>query len=250
MKFKSRDFTDSKVVLDVRDLSVRLPNQPQLRPILDGVSLQIRAGETACLVGESGSGKSVTSLAVMGLLPKDALRVTGGSITLSGRTLLQLSQKEMREARARNMAMIFQEPMTALNPVMRVGDQIEEVLKVHGDMPQKERQQRVLAIMEQVHLPNVRRIYASYPHQLSGGQRQRIMIAMALILEPELLIADEPTTALDVTTQGQILKLIAELQEKQDTAVLFITHDMGVVAEIADSVHVMKDGQFVKHAPV
>ena len=149
MKFKSRDFTASKVVLDVRDLSVRLPNQPQLRPILDGVSLQIRAGETACLVGESGSGKSVTSLAVMGLLPKDALRVTGGSITLSGRNLLQLSQKEMREARARNMAMIFQEPMTALNPVMRVGDQIEEVLKVHGDMPQKERQQRVLAIMEQ-----------------------------------------------------------------------------------------------------
>lgn len=250
MKFKSRDFTDSKVVLDVRDLSVRLPNQPQLRPILDGVSLQIRAGETACLVGESGSGKSVTSLAVMGLLPKDALRVTGGSITLSGRNLLQLSQKEMREARARNMAMIFQEPMTALNPVMRVGDQIEEVLKVHGDMPQKERQQRVLAIMEQVHLPNVRRIYASYPHQLSGGQRQRIMIAMALILEPELLIADEPTTALDVTTQGQILKLIAELQEKQDTAVLFITHDMGVVAEIADSVHVMKDGQVVEQAPV
>lgn len=250
MKFKSRDFTASKVVLDVRDLSVRLPNQPQLRPILDGVSLQIRAGETACLVGESGSGKSVTSLAVMGLLPKDALRVTGGSITLSGRNLLQLSQKEMREARARNMAMIFQEPMTALNPVMRVGDQIEEVLKVHGDMPQKERQQRVLAIMEQVHLPNVRRIYASYPHQLSGGQRQRIMIAMALILEPELLIADEPTTALDVTTQGQILKLIAELQEKQDTAVLFITHDMGVVAEIADSVHVMKDGQVVEQAPV
>ena len=250
MKFKSRDFTDSKVVLDVRDLSVRLPNQPQLRPILDGVSLQIRAGETACLVGESGSGKSVTSLAVMGLLPKDALRVTGGSITLSGRNLLQLSQKEMREARACNMAMIFQEPMTALNPVMRVGDQIEEVLKVHGDMPQKERQQRVLAIMEQVHLPNVRRIYASYPHQLSGGQRQRIMIAMALILEPELLIADEPTTALDVTTQGQILKLIAELQEKQDTAVLFITHDMGVVAEIADSVHVMKDGQVVEQAPV
>jgi peptide/nickel transport system ATP-binding protein len=250
MKFKSRDFTASKVVLDVRDLSVRLPNQPQLRPILDGVSLQIRAGETACLVGESGSGKSVTSLAVMGLLPKDALRVTGGSITLSGRNLLQLSQKEMREARACNMAMIFQEPMTALNPVMRVGDQIEEVLKVHGDMPQKERQQRVLAIMEQVHLPNVRRIYASYPHQLSGGQRQRIMIAMALILEPELLIADEPTTALDVTTQGQILKLIAELQEKQDTAVLFITHDMGVVAEIADSVHVMKDGQVVEQAPV
>src|SRR5690625_4736802 len=250
MQFKSRDFTDSKVVLDVRDLSVRLPNQPQVPPILDQVSLQIRAGETACLVGESGSGKSVTSLAVMGLLPKDALRVTGGSITLSGRNLLQLSQKEMRESRARNMAMIFQEPMTALNPVMRVGAQIEEVLKVHEEMPQRERQRRVYDILEQVHLPDVRRIYASYPHQLSGGQRQRIMIAMALILEPELLIADEPTTALDVTTQGQILKLIAELQEKQDTAVLFITHDMGVVAEIADSVHVMKDGKVVEQAPV
>src|SRR5690625_836840 len=250
MKFKSRDFTDSKVVLDARDLTVRLPNQPALAPILDGVSLQIRAGETACLVGESGSGKSVTSLAVMGLLPKEALRVTGGNITLSGRSLLELSQKEMREARARNMAMIFQEPMTALNPVMRVGAQIEEVLRVHGDLPQKERQRRVLEIMEQVYLPDVARVYASYPHQLSGGQRQRIMIAMALILEPELLIADEPTTALDVTTQGQILKLIAELQEKQDTAVLFITHDMGVVAEIADSVHVMKNGQVVEQAPV
>lgn len=250
MKFKSRDFSNSKIVLDVRDLCVRLPNQPKLPPILDGVSLQIRAGETACLVGESGSGKSVTSLAVMGLLPKDALRVTGGSITLSGRNLLQLSQKEMRESRARNMAMIFQEPMTALNPVMRVGAQIEEVLKVHEEMPQRERQRRVYDILEQVHLPDVRRIYASYPHQLSGGQRQRIMIAMALILEPELLIADEPTTALDVTTQGQILKLIAELQEKQDTAVLFITHDMGVVAEIADSVHVMKDGKVVEQAPV
>ncbi|WP_366553043.1 ABC transporter ATP-binding protein [Aquibaculum sediminis] len=250
MRFKSRDFSNNKVVLDVRDLSVRLPNQPQVAPILNQVSLQIRARETACLVGESGSGKSVTSLAVMGLLPKDALRVTGGGITLSGRNLLELTQKEMRAARARNMAMIFQEPMTALNPVMRVGDQIEEVLKVHGDLPQKARQERVLAIMEQVHLPDVRRVYASYPHQLSGGQRQRIMIAMALILEPELLIADEPTTALDVTTQGQILKLIAELQEKQDTAVLFITHDMGVVAEIADSVHVMKDGQVVEQAPV
>ncbi|MDF2095085.1 ABC transporter ATP-binding protein [Aquibaculum arenosum] len=250
MRFNSRDFSNNKVVLDVRDLSVRLPNQPQVAPILNQVSLQIRAGETACLVGESGSGKSVTSLAVMGLLPKDALRVTGGGITLSGRNLLELTQKEMRAARARNMAMIFQEPMTALNPVMRVGDQIEEVLKVHGDLPQKARQERVLAIMEQVHLPDVRRVYASYPHQLSGGQRQRIMIAMALILEPELLIADEPTTALDVTTQGQILKLIAELQEKQDTAVLFITHDMGVVAEIADSVHVMKDGQVVEQAPV
>lgn len=250
MKFKSRDFSNSKIVLDVRDLCVRLSNQPKLPPILDGVSLQIRAGETACLVGESGSGKSVTSLAVMGLLPKDALRVTGGSITLSGRNLLQLSQKEMRESRARNMAMIFQEPMTALNPVMRVGAQIEEVLKVHEEMPQRERQRRVYDILEQVHLPDVRRIYASYPHQLSGGQRQRIMIAMALILEPELLIADEPTTALDVTTQGQILKLIAELQEKQDTAVLFITHDMGVVAEIADSVHVMKDGKVVEQAPV
>jgi peptide/nickel transport system ATP-binding protein len=250
MLFKKRSFDGVPSVLDIRDLTVQLADRPNAPPILNRVSLSIRSGETACLVGESGSGKSVTSLAVMGLLPKGALAATGGSILLAGKDLLPLSPQAMREMRARRISMIFQEPMTALNPVMRVGDQIEEVLNTHTDMPSREKKKRVIDVMNQVHLPDVERIYRSYPHQLSGGQRQRIMIAMALILEPKLLIADEPTTALDVTTQKQILSLIAELQEKHGTAVLFITHDMGVVAEIADTVHVMHHGEIVEQAPV
>lgn len=250
MLFKTRTFEDAKTVLTVEDLTVSLPAAAKVPPVLNKISLQIRAGETVCLVGESGSGKSVTSLAVMGLLPKDALFVTGGSINLSGTDLLTQTPNAMQDIRARRVAMIFQEPMTALNPVMRVGDQIDEVLESHTDMSSEARRKRVMAIMEDVHLPDVERIYRSYPHQLSGGQRQRIMIAMALVLEPELLIADEPTTALDVTTQKQILSLIAELQEKHGTAVLFITHDMGVVAEIADTVYVMKNGDLVENAPI
>ncbi|WP_306030007.1 ABC transporter ATP-binding protein [Stappia sp. MMSF_3263] len=250
MKFKSRTFDDVASVLEITDLSVRLAGNASADPVLDSISLTIRQGETVCLVGESGSGKSVTSLSVMGLLPKGALEVTGGRIALEGRNLLELGPNAMRDLRASKISMIFQEPMTALNPVMRVGDQIEEVLDTHAKLPAREKRARVLDIMEQVHLPDVERIYRSYPHQLSGGQRQRIMIAMALILEPQLLIADEPTTALDVTTQQQILSLISEMQEKHGTAVLFITHDMGVVAEIADTVHVMKLGRIVEHAPV
>ena len=249
MLFKNRRFDDAERVLEIRDLSVSLTGGDQ-RPILDNVNVTIRQGETVCLVGESGSGKSVTSLAVMGLLTKDALTVTGGVIDLEGQNLLELDHKAMRQMRARRISMIFQEPMTALNPVMQVGAQIEEVLDSHTKLPPREKKQRVVDIMNQVHLPDVERIYNSFPHQLSGGQRQRIMIAMALILEPKLLIADEPTTALDVTTQNQVLALITELQEKHGTAVLFITHDMGVVAEIADTVYVMKDGQIVEHAPV
>jgi peptide/nickel transport system ATP-binding protein len=250
MLFKKRSFDGVPLVLDIKDLTVQLADRPNAAPILNRVSLSIRSGETACLVGESGSGKSVTSLAVMGLLPKGALAATGGSILLDGKDLLTLGPQAMREMRARRISMIFQEPMTALNPVMRVGDQIEEVLDTHTDLPAREKKKRVIDVMNQVHLPDVERIYRSYPHQLSGGQRQRIMIAMALILEPKLLIADEPTTALDVTTQKQILSLIAELQEKHGTAVLFITHDMGVVAEIADTVHVMHHGEIVEQAPV
>src|SRR5690606_17776784 len=192
----------------IRNLKVTLADNRTASPILDNVSVTIRNGETVCLVGESGSGKSVTSLAVMGLLPKQALTVTGGTIELEGENLLDLDQKAMREMRARRISMIFQEPMTALNPVMRVGDQIEEVLDSHTKLPPREKKRRVVDVMNQVHLPDVERIYQSYPHQLSGGQRQRIMIAMALILEPKLLIADEPTTALDVTTQNQVLALI------------------------------------------
>ncbi|WP_295807463.1 ABC transporter ATP-binding protein [uncultured Nitratireductor sp.] len=250
MNFKTRNFDDVPSVLEIEDLTVRLSGNDTTAPVLDRVSLKIRHGETVCLVGESGSGKSVTSLSVMGLLPKGALEATSGRIGLEGKNLLDLGPQAMRDMRAQKISMIFQEPMTALNPVIRVGDQIEEVLNTHTKLSGKEKKARVLDIMNQVHLPDVERIYRSYPHQLSGGQRQRIMIAMALILEPQLLIADEPTTALDVTTQQQILTLIAELQEKHGTAVLFITHDMGVVAEIADTVHVMKLGKIVEQAPV
>ncbi|QIR87017.1 ABC transporter ATP-binding protein [Paracoccus sp. AK26] len=249
MLFKTRNFDAAPVALQARNLTVSLPETPGNPQVLKSIDVTIRQGETVCLVGESGSGKSVTSLAIMGLLP-EALKVASGTIALQGRDLLPLTQAQMRELRAARVAMIFQEPMTALNPVLRVGDQIMEVMELHTDLPVAERRRRALAIMEQVHLPDVDRIFRSYPHQLSGGQRQRIMIAMALVLEPVLLIADEPTTALDVTTQKQILSLIDELQQKHGTAVLFITHDMGVVAEIADTVYVMKHGEIVEHGPV
>jgi peptide/nickel transport system ATP-binding protein len=237
-------------VLTIEGLRVA-PQSTPTKPILKGIDFTIAAGETLCLVGESGSGKSVTSLAVMGLLPKGILKATGGRIDLEGDSLLEASRGRLRDLRASRMSMIFQEPMTALNPLMRVGEQIEEVLIMHQKgLSSKQRQDRVLEMLDQVQLQDIARVYASWPHQLSGGQRQRIMIAMALILEPKLLIADEPTTALDVTTQKQILKLIKELQKRHGTSVLFITHDMGVVADIADRVCVMRDGEVVETQPI
>ena len=233
-------------VLDIQNLVVSLGRTPQSPRILDGVSLQVRERQTLCLVGESGSGKSVTALTVMGLLQKGSLVPTGGSVKLVGEEVLGASRRRLRQLRATTMAMIFQEPMTALNPAVPVGRQIDEVLRVHTSLDVRARRQRILTMMEQVRLPEVERIFASYPHRLSGGQRQRIMIAMALVLEPKLLIADEPTTALDVTTQKQILTLIRDLQRDHGTAVLFITHDMGVVAEIADRVAVMRQGRLVE----
>src|SRR5436309_1918724 len=240
----------SNLVLDIDNLVVSLGNRPGGERVIDGVSLQVRERETLCLVGESGSGKSVTALSVMGLLQKGSLVPSGGSIKLVGEEILGLSDRRLRQLRATRMAMIFQEPMTALNPVVPVGQQIDEVLRVHTDLNAGARRKRILAMMEHVRLPDVKRIFASYPHRLSGGQRQRIMIAMALVLEPKLLIADEPTTALDVTTQKQILTLIRDLQRDHGTAVLFITHDMGVVAEIADRVAVMRQGQLVETGPL
>jgi ABC-type glutathione transport system ATPase component len=233
-------------VLAIDDLAVSLGKRSDGAHIIDGVSLEVRERETLCLVGESGSGKSVTALAVMGLLQKGALAPSGGHIKLVGEELIGATDRRLRQLRATTMAMIFQEPMTALNPVVPVGRQIDEVLRVHTKLDAGTRRQRILEMMEQVRLPEIERIFASYPHRLSGGQRQRIMIAMALVLEPKLLIADEPTTALDVTTQKQILTLIRELQRDHGTAVLFITHDMGVVAEIADRVAVMRQGKLVE----
>jgi len=235
-------------VLDIDQLVVGLGKNPLNQRVIDGLSLRVGKGETLCLVGESGSGKSVTSLTVMGLLPKASLVPLSGSVKLVGEELLGASDRRLRQLRATTMAMIFQEPMTALNPVLPVGRQVDEVLRVHTDLDAKARRRRILDMMEQVRLPDVERIFKSYPHRLSGGQRQRIMIAMALVLEPKLLIADEPTTALDVTTQKQILTLIRDLQRDHGTAVLFITHDMGVVAEIADRVAVMRGGRLVETA--
>ncbi|WP_371926826.1 ABC transporter ATP-binding protein [Bradyrhizobium sp. WD16] len=237
-------------VLGIQNLVVELRARGGQQRIIDGISLDVHPGKTLCIVGESGSGKSVTSLAVMGLLPKASLTASAGSIRLAGEEIRTAGDRRLRQLRATRMAMIFQEPMTALNPVVPVGRQIDEVLRTHTSLDARTRRQRILAMMEQVHLPDVKRIFASYPHRLSGGQRQRIMIAMALILEPKLLIADEPTTALDVTTQKQILGLIRELQRNHDTAVLFITHDMGVVAEIADEVAVMRAGRVVERGPL
>ncbi|MDB5895048.1 MAG: gsiA 1 [Rhodoferax sp.] len=244
-------------VLVIDDLHVALPSGSDRSHAVHGVSLTIMPGKTVCVVGESGSGKSVMATTVMGLLPRE-LRATQGRIVLQGESLLGASALRLRQLRGKAMGMVFQEPMTALNPVMTCGEQIDELLKAHTAWPAARRQQEILDILAKVRLPEPARMVRSHPHQLSGGQRQRIVIAMAVILKPALLICDEPTTALDVTTQKEILKLIAELQA--DTAdgspgalqsgVLFITHDMGVVAEIADEVLVMNQGRSVEYGPV
>ena len=238
--------TDKKPVLSVENLTVKLPDHADRLNAIEKVSFDVRPNEILCVVGESGSGKSVTAHTVMGLLPPKQLKPTAGRILLQDENLFEKSELELREMRGAKMSMIFQEPMTALNPVVTVGDQIEEVLRIHRHSNPKERAKLCNEVMEAVNLPEPEKLRKSYPHQLSGGQRQRIMIAAALILEPFLLIADEPTTALDVTTQAQILRLIRDIQAKHDTGVLFITHDFGVVAEIADRVVVMQDGRIVE----
>ena len=239
-------------VLVVDNLHVALPPGSDRRFAVEGVSLTIHQGRTLCVVGESGSGKSVMATAIMGLLARE-LKAGPGRIVLGGNSLLDAPAQRLRALRGQAMGMVFQEPMTALNPVMRCGDQIDELLRQHTDWGAKRRGEAVLDILRRVKLPEPERMLRSYPHQLSGGQRQRIVIAMAVILQPALLICDEPTTALDVTTQKEILKLIAHLQEdrssdrRQACAVLFITHDMGVVAEIADDVLVMHQGKAVEY---
>ncbi len=233
-------------ILRVENLRVALRSGEE---ILKGVSFALRAGETFALVGESGSGKSMTALALMRLLP-EGVRVGEGSVHLDGTELLGLPEAQMQRIRGKRMAMIFQEPMTALNPVMRVGDQIAEALRLHLGLRGRALRDRVVALLEEVGIPEPETRLNWYPHQLSGGQRQRVMIAMALACEPEVLIADEPTTALDVTIQAQILALLKRLQQRHGMAMLFITHDMGVVAEVADRVGVMYQGALVETAPV
>jgi peptide/nickel transport system ATP-binding protein len=235
----------SAPVLDIRGLTIALPPMADRPHAVEDLTLAIQAGETLCVVGESGSGKSMCAHAVMGLLPSQ-VKPAGGSVLLAGREILGLPDAEMRRIRGREAGMIFQEPMTSLNPVMRVLDQIHETFAAHG---MRDRSGRALQLLEEVGLPDPPRIARAFPHELSGGQRQRVMIAMALALEPKLLIADEPTTALDVTTQAQILRLIDRLRHDHGTAVLFITHDFGVVAEIADQIAVLQEGRLVETGP-
>ncbi|MCX8997395.1 ABC transporter ATP-binding protein [Rhizobiaceae bacterium BDR2-2] len=235
----------SEPVLSIRNLTIDLPRGGDRPHAVSNLSLDIAAKEILCIVGESGSGKSITSFAAMGLLPK-VLKPSGGEILFEGRDMLKLSEAEHAKLRGNRMGMIFQEPMSALNPCYTVGDQIEEVFKAHTPMPAAERRARTLALLKEVRLPDPERLYHAYPHQLSGGQRQRIVIAIALAMEPRLLIADEPTTALDVTTQAQILDMFKALKESRNAGILFVTHDFDVVAELADRVVVMQKGIVVE----
>ena len=232
-------------VLAIRDLAISLPRGADREFAVQNIDFDLNSGEILCVVGESGSGKSMTANALMGLLP-DQVEVAKGSAEFEGRDLLALPDNERRKLRGARIGMIFQEPMTALNPLMRIGDQIAEVFEAHNLHTNSERRDKALALIREVGLPDPEKIIRAYPFQLSGGQRQRAMIAMALALDPAILIADEPTTALDVTTQAQILDLIKSIQSKHGMAVMFITHDFGVVAEIADRVIVMRYGEIVE----
>jgi len=232
-------------LIQVRNLNVAIQGGGSRVHAVQNIDFDIHANEVVCLVGESGSGKSVTAHAIMDLLP-EGVQISAGQILLRGQDMLQLNANERRKLRGRKLGMIFQEPMTALNPIMRVGVQVDEVFQLHTDWDAAKRRVRVQQLFEAVRLPDPQRLAQAYPFELSGGQRQRVMIAMALALEPDLLIADEPTTALDVTTQAQILHLIADLQKRLGIGVLFITHDFGVVAEIADHIVVMRRGQVVE----
>ena len=232
-------------LLEIQNLSISLPEGGDRSHAVENLHLKIIENEILCVVGESGSGKSMMARSIMGLLPR-RLKITEGEIRFEDRLLNNLTPKQFQEIRGLSIAMIFQEPMSALNPLHCIGKQIEEVLLLHTSINKTERRQRILEMLSAVHLPDPQQIIRAYPHEISGGQRQRAMIAMALILEPKILIADEPTTALDVTTQAQILKLIRDLQRERQTGVIFITHDFGVVAEIADRIAVMKDGQLVE----
>ncbi len=232
-------------LLSIQDLTVALPAAAERAHAVENISFDLSHGEILCVVGESGSGKSVTAQAVMGLLPA-TLKPTSGKILFGDEDMLKLSESRLRRIRGERISMIFQEPMTALNPLMRVGDQISEMLQFHGMGSRRRRQARVLELLEAVQLPDPPAMMTAYPFQLSGGQRQRVMIAMALALDPAILIADEPTTALDVTTQAEVLGLIKALQAERAMGVMFITHDFGVVAEIADRVAVMQHGRTVE----
>ena len=240
-----------KNILEVKDLVVEFHTDQGRITAVNGISLDLQKGQTLGIVGESGSGKSVSALSIMRLIPTPPGKISRGTIHYQGENLLNYSPKRMRDIRGRKISMIFQEPMTSLNPVFTIGNQIEEVLKIHGDkLSRLERKEKILECLKHLGIPSPEKRIYEYPHQLSGGMRQRIMIAIGLICGPDVLIADEPTTALDVTIQIQILELMKRLQQKYDMGIIFITHDLGVVAEICDKAAVMYCGKIVETATV
>ncbi|MFT6304703.1 MAG: oligopeptide/dipeptide ABC transporter ATP-binding protein [Granulosicoccus sp.] len=235
-------------LLEVENLSIAINAKSRLLPVVQNCSFTINENETLGIVGESGCGKSLTALAIMGLLEGSQVRITSGSIYFDGQDLLQVSPSSRRRIMGDQMAMVFQEPMTSLNPVYRIGDQIIEVLKEHRKMSVKEYRNRALRLLKMVKIPDHEQRINSYPHQLSGGQRQRVMIAMALACDPKLIIADEPTTALDVTVQKEVLDLMLDLQRKTGTSIILISHDLGIVSQTCDKVAVMYRGRIVESA--
>ncbi|MER7869945.1 ABC transporter ATP-binding protein [Streptomyces cellulosae] len=238
------------MLLEVRDLHVEFRTRDGVAKAVNGVTYGVDEGETLAVLGESGSGKSVTAQAVMGILDTPPGRITGGEVMFQGRDLLKLKEEERRRIRGAEMAMIFQDALSALNPVVTVGDQLAEMFTVHRGLSRKEARAKAVELMDRVRIPAARERVRQYPHQFSGGMRQRIMIAMAIALEPALIIADEPTTALDVTVQAQVMELLAELQREYRMGLILITHDLGVVADVADRIAVMYAGRIVESAPV
>lgn len=239
----------TKNLLEVEDLKVRFKTEEGYISTVNGVSFSVKEGETLAIVGESGSGKSVTSLALMGILPANG-EIYNGNVTFEDKNLRTLNKKEYRKIRGNDISMIFQEPMTALNPVFNIGYQLRETLILHYKMTKEQAHKKGIEMLETVGIPDAEKVMGRFPHQLSGGMRQRVMIAMALSCNPKLLIADEPTTALDVTIQAQILTLMRNIKEKSNTSTIIITHDLGVVAELADRVLVMYAGEVVEEAPI
>jgi peptide/nickel transport system ATP-binding protein len=244
------DRLDESLLLSIQDLKVHFRGGPRLARAVDGVSLGVQPGQTVCLVGESGSGKTVTALSILGLIPMPPGEIAGGSIVFKGRELLGLSEEALLGIRGNQISMVFQEPLTSLNPVFTVGAQIREAIDIHRRLDPDQARARCITLLKDVGIADAEQRIHDYPHQLSGGQRQRVMIAMALACDPELIIADEPTTALDVTVQAQILALLRRVKETRGMSLLYITHDLGVVADIADWVYVMYCGLIVEQGHV